>query len=88
FSATGQATFAYEQYAPTDTWRRVFGAYALFSPGPDRDWDFQILTIYMGARMFPEDPADFAHRHLFDPTNGASSDGDIVRAAPDAPLVQ
>jgi RNA polymerase sigma factor (sigma-70 family) len=81
FSATGQATFAYERFAPGDPWQSVFGGYGLFSPGPDRDWDFQFMTLYVGNRVHPTDTTGAVFGALYDPTNGLTSSGDIVRAS-------
>jgi RNA polymerase sigma-70 factor, ECF subfamily len=85
FSATGQATFAYERFEPSDPWQSFFGDWVLLSPGVDRDWDLLGLAQWESYRMLS---VTSVVEGIFDPTNGAMSNGDIVRAAPDAPLMQ
>jgi hypothetical protein len=78
-SATSWATFAYERFAPSDPWHGLFGDWVLLSPGPDGDWDLTILTQRRRARQRPTVAG--VVDNLFDPTNGLTSSGDIVRTA-------
>ncbi len=66
FSPGGQATFGWFEY---DGWGLVY------SRGPNRQFNYP-----MSARFRPEDP-DFLEvliQHLYDPTNGLVSSGDLL----------
>ncbi len=64
---------SYQYYSQGDQW-------ALVSPGPDEDRDYKTEYIYAGF----EDPMALSYiSHLYDPTNGSISDGDIVLFSPD-----
>jgi hypothetical protein len=69
FVAPGAEPFSYRRFSEGDPLIDVYGAYVITSPGPDGDRDLSLQSL-------PLTPWN----SVFDPTNGVTSGGDLLRA--------